>query len=117
MVGEGENGSEERDVYRENDQEVADGVRFTPEAEEGADCPKKTYKGNLVPYRCGTCGMWHLCPKGRQVPSEKCPFCTGTNGQAKDAYRNQREALRRVDILRKEQGVSLKVCAYEHSDA
>ena len=87
------------------------------EAEEGADYAKKTYRSNFVPYRCETCGMWHLSPKGRQTPSEKCPFCKGANGQAKDAYRNQREAQRRADILRKEQGVSLKVYACEHSNA
>jgi len=87
------------------------------EAEEGADYAQKTYKSNLVPNQCETCGMWHLSPKSRQTPSEKCLFCKGTNGQAKDAYRNQREAQRRADILRKEQDVSLKVYACEYSEA
>jgi hypothetical protein len=86
------------------------------EAEEGADYAKKTYRSDLVPYQCEVCGLWHLSPKSRQTPSEKCPFCKGANGQAKDAYQSQNDAKRRADILRKEQGVSLKVYACEHSD-
>jgi hypothetical protein len=87
------------------------------EAEDGAEHANKTYKRNLIPYACETCGKWHLSPKGRQTPSDKCSFCKGADGQAKDAYRSRADAQRRADILRKEQGVSLKVYACEQSDA
>ena len=87
-----------------------------PEAEEGAAYAKKNYKSDLIPYECGTCGKWHLSPKSRQTPSEKCPFCKGTNGLAKEAYQSRSNAQRRADILRKEQEVSLKVYPCEHSD-
>ena len=86
------------------------------DAEAGAEHANATYKRNLVPYHCEVCGKWHLSPKERQTPSTKCPFCKGANGQAKDAYRSQKEARRRADILKKEQGVALKVYACEHSD-
>ena len=86
------------------------------EAQEGADYANKTYRSNLTPYACETCGMWHLSPKNRQTPSEKCPFCKGADGQMKDAYQSRKDAQRRADILRQEQGVSLKVYACEHSD-
>ena len=86
------------------------------EAEEGADHANRTYKRNLVPYECETCGKWHLAPKSRQTPSVKCPYCKGANGQAKDAYRNQSEAKRRADILKKEQGVTLKVYKCDYSE-
>tara|TARA_Y100001934_G_C11583417_1_gene419915 strand:+ start:126 stop:488 length:363 start_codon:yes stop_codon:yes gene_type:complete len=86
------------------------------DAEEGADYANRTYKQNLVPYECETCGKWHLAPKSRQTPSILCPFCKGTNGLAKHAYRSQGEAKRRADILWKEQGVSLKVYQCDYSD-
>ena len=86
------------------------------EAEEGAAYAKKHYKSSLIPYACETCGKWHLSPKSRQTPSEKCRFCTGANGQAKEAYESRKDAQRRADILRREQGVSLKVYACEYSD-
>ena len=87
------------------------------EAEDGAGYANDTYRSNLVPYACSVCGKWHLSPKDRVTPSEKCPFCKGANGEQKEAYRSRRDAERRADILRKEQGVSLKVYACEHSDA
>ena len=39
---------------------------------------------------------------------------TGADGKPKDSYRNQTEAQRRADILRKEQGAELRVYACEH---
>ena len=86
------------------------------EAQEGAAYAKSTYRSDLIPYQCETCGLWHLSPKSRQTPSEKCPFCKGANGQAKEAYHSRKDAQRRADILRKEQGVSLKVYPCDQSD-
>ena len=86
------------------------------EAREGADYANVTYKRNLVPYECELCRKWHLSPKSRMTPSTKCPYCKGANGQVKDAYRNQREAQCRADILGKEQGVSLKAYRCQYSD-
>lgn len=87
------------------------------EAEDGAAHANKAYRQNLVPYQCDTCGLWHLSPKSRQTPSTTCRFCTGADGSPKEAYRSQRDAERRAGILRKEQGVSLKVYKCEYSDA
>ena len=84
------------------------------EAQEGADHAQMKYGRELLPYRCDTCGAWHLAPKSRRTPSNKCPLCTGTDGKLKDSYRNQAEAQRRADILRKEQGAELRVYACEH---
>jgi len=84
------------------------------EAQQGADHARTRYGRGLVPYPCETCGQWHLAPKNRQTPSTRCPTCTSADGRAKDAYRNQQEAQRRADILRKEQGVALRVYACEH---
>ena len=87
------------------------------EAQDGADHANATYKQDLTSYQCDVCGLWHLSPKDRQTPSTKCRFCTGADGREKDAYRSQKEAQRRTDILKQEQGVALKVYKCEYSDA
>ena len=51
--------------------------------------------------------------ENRQTPSTKCPVCTGTDGKPKETYRNESEAQRRADILRKEQGAELRVYSCE----
>ncbi len=84
------------------------------EAQEGADHARSKYGRKLLPYQCDTCGLWHLAPEGRQTPSRKCPICTGTDGKPKETYRNEDEAQRRADILRREQGAELRVYACEH---
>ena len=84
------------------------------EAQKGADHAGSRYGRRLVPYQCGTCGLWHLAPENRQTPSTSCPLCTGANGTPKDSYRNRQEAQRRADILRQEQGAALRVYACEH---
>ena len=84
------------------------------EAQEGANHAGSRYGRRLVPYQCGTCGLWHLAPENRQTPSTSCPVCTGVNGTPKDSYRNRQEAQRRADILRQEQGAALRVYACEH---
>ena len=84
------------------------------EARDGADYVHKKYGRQLVPYPCDTRGLWHIAPANRQTPSTKCPVCTGADGKPKDAYRNAREAQRRADILRSEQGAELRIYACEH---
>lgn len=84
------------------------------EAREGAEHAKGRFGRDLVPYACDTCGKWHLSPANRQTPSSKCPMCRGANGQAKESYRNEAEALRRASILRGEQGADLRVYPCEH---
>jgi hypothetical protein len=84
------------------------------EALEGANHANSRYRQKLVPYHCGDCGCWHLSPKDRQTPSEKCVHCTGRNGEQKDSYRSREDASRRARILRQEQGVTLSVYACEY---
>ena len=83
------------------------------EAQEGADHAQSRYGRKLVPYQCDACGLWHLAPQNRQTPSTKSPVCTGADGKPKDSYRNENEAQRRADILRREQGAGLRVYACE----
>ena len=83
------------------------------EAVEGATHAQQRFGRQLIPYACDTCGMWHLSPANRQTPSTKCGHCTGSDGQPKDTYRNESEAQRRADILRREQGADLRVYACE----
>ena len=87
------------------------------DAQEGANYANSKFRSNLAPYQCDTCGKWHLSPKNRMTPSETCRFCKGANGKPKESYRSRRDAQRRADILREEQGVSLTVYQCEHSDA
>jgi hypothetical protein len=83
------------------------------EAREGAAHARERFGRQLLPYACDACGLWHLSPAERQTPSRKCAQCTGTDGQPKDSYRNESEALRRADILQREQGADLRVYACE----
>ena len=84
------------------------------EAREGAAHARERFGRELLPYTCDACGLWHLSPAERQTPSRKCAQCTGTDGQLKDTYRNEAEAQRRADILRREQGADLRVYACEY---
>ncbi|WP_281213270.1 hypothetical protein [Shewanella insulae] len=79
------------------------------EAQEGADYSKEYYGNNLIPYHCGKCDLWHLSPKSRQTPSQKCDRCTGGYGVSKDSYRSKREAHLRANIIYEERGVLLRV--------
>ena len=81
---------------------------FEEEAQESADYAKENYGNNLAPYQCRNCNYWHLSPKSRQTPSQKCERCTGGDGTVKDAYRSKREARLRADIIYDEQGISLR---------
>jgi len=84
------------------------------EAKEGAEHVRQRYGTKMVPYRCDTCGKWHLSLESRQTPSTKCPVCTGADGKPKDAYRTEADARRRAAILRQEQGRDLRVYPCEH---
>lgn len=87
------------------------------EAKAAAGYANKTHQNNdLVPYKCRQCGFWHLSPADRQTPSTSCPVCRGADGKPKDSYLNQDSAHRRADLLRKEQGVTLKVYKCEHGN-
>ncbi len=87
------------------------------EAKAAARHANQTYGGNnLIPYKCGQCGFWHLAPADRQTPSETCPICRGADGMLKESYTTERDALRRAGILRKENGVKLKVYECEHGN-
>jgi hypothetical protein len=84
------------------------------EAREAALYAGAEYKRTLTPYLCPACGKWHLSPANRQTPSKRCAFCTGSDGQPKDAYATEPDAKRRASIIRKESGVSLRAypCQY-----
>ena len=86
------------------------------EAKEAADYRNENYNNNsaMTPYKCEVCNMWHIAPKKRQTPSKKCSFCTGSDGTFKDLYFTREDAIRRAEIIKSEQGVSLQVyeCQY-----
>ena len=79
---------------------------------QGAACyVSAQYKRAMTPYLCQVCHKWHLTPTNRHTPSEPCNFCVGSDGQPKASYHSQEEAGLRARIIRKEQGVSLRVYA------
>ncbi len=87
------------------------------EAKSAARFANNKYSNSdLVPYKCGRCGFWHLSPADRQTPSKICPICRGADGKLKEAYLNETAAKQRADLLRKEQGVMLKVYECEHGN-
>ncbi len=73
------------------------------EAQQGADYANIDYGANFIPYRCHTCGLWHLSPKNRQTPSIICGIC------GKNLYKTKKDAEKRAAILKKEQGARLRV--------
>lgn len=90
-------------------------VYFTEfEAQSCADYSNEVYDNKLVPYQCNKCRYWHLSPKQRVTPSQKCDWCIGSDGSYKDTYRNKAEAKTRARIRFEEDGVELKVykCKY-----
>lgn len=90
----------------------ADGAPLTEygsrsEAQEGADYAKSNF-GNegLAPYSCETCGYFHIGPKDR-TPNRTCPDCTGSEGENKDVYRTEKDAVHMMKMKRK-RGVILQ---------
>jgi hypothetical protein len=84
------------------------------EAKSAAEYSKEIYNNELSPYKCNKCDFWHLSPKFRVTPSEKCQRCTAGDGSSKDTYRTKKEANTRADIVFNEQGINLRVykCKY-----
>lgn len=79
-------------------------------AEEGARYVFSTYGNRMVPYRCNSCGDWHLCPEDRHTPGHHCDACS------KQAYATERAAERRAYILERERGVWLRVYECPHGE-
>ena len=75
------------------------------DAEEAADDQRAYYDRHLKPYKCNSCGKWHLCSADRNTPSHDCGYCS------KRAYETEAGAYRRANILCSERGVSLRVYA------
>jgi|JI8StandDraft_1071087.scaffolds.fasta_scaffold522269_1 hypothetical protein len=77
-------------------------------AEYGANEALWSYGNEMVPYRCDSCGAWHLCPATRHTPGHHCCYCS------KQAYSSMEAAERRARILGDERGTQLRVyeCPY-----
>ncbi len=87
------------------------------EAQSAAKYANKNFQNsNMVPYKCATCGFWHLTPQERQTPSETCSVCRGSDGQLKEAYTTETDAQTRAKLLRKEQGIALFSYKCEHGN-
>jgi hypothetical protein len=86
------------------------------DAWEGAEYANNQYGNNLIPYQCKKCEFWHLSPKDRQTPSQKCFDCTDGSGKCKRLYYSEEDAERRADILYEEEGVNLEVYECPHND-
>lgn len=84
------------------------------EAQVAANYCKEFYGNDMSPYRCDKCDLWHLSPKSRQTPSQKCNRCTGGYGVEKASYHSKNAARLRASIIYDEQGISLRVykCKY-----
>ena len=78
------------------------------EARDGADFAQAEHGQALEPYQCRKCNKWHISPKNRQTPSEKCLYCRGSDGQEKDSYSTEEGAIRRTEIIRDQNGPSLR---------
>lgn len=78
------------------------------EALEGAQFALARHAQQNVPYCCKKCGLWHLSPASRQTPSTTCGVCQSREGRPKATYPSQRDAERRAEILRREQGLQLR---------
>lgn len=70
---------------------------------------------DLTPYRCSRCHHWHLSPRSRNTPSDRCSFCTSSSGEAKALYPSKSDAVQRARIIGEERGLRLKVYACPHT--
>jgi len=86
------------------------------DAKQGAEYVKASYGHDLIPYRCSSCGKWHLSPRNRQTPSRICHFCKDSYGNSKDLYKTEEAAVQRAKIIEKEQGIKLKVYRCHYAD-
>ena len=86
------------------------------EAQSAAHDAEFTYGNAMVPYLCGHCHNWHLCPKDRHTPSETCDYCTDSKGNPKQLYTTKAAAEKRARIRGEEDGITLYVyeCRYSN---
>lgn len=84
------------------------------EAQSAAEYAKNVYDDELAPYKCQRCDYWHLSPKCRMTPSQKCSRCTSAIGEYKNSYPRSKEARLRASIIYDEKGIELEVykCRY-----
>lgn len=80
------------------------------EAEESAQYTKKTYKTDLYPYKCESCGKYHLAPKASKidVKHDACT-CRDSNGNPKALYGSKKDAEKQCEKSSKEQNIKLRV--------
>lgn len=73
-------------------------------------------KNGSVPYHCSKCGHWHISPRSRITVSKICNLCTDSSGKHKQAYATKVDAIKRADLIFKEQKVDLEVykCPYDN---
>lgn len=99
---------ESRTCFRRVDGRPLREFRSPEDALSGALLAYERYGGLMVPYRCRRCALWHLSPADRRTPSS-IGSCTDRHGAPKASYPTYDAATRRADILRREQGISLRV--------
>jgi hypothetical protein len=84
------------------------------EACAGADYAFERHGSAMVPYLCDRCHCWHLSPHDRQTRASTCTACVGRDGRPKARYDSKEAAVRRLEILRQERHVSLRVYPCPH---
>lgn len=72
--------------------------------------------GEQVPYKCDSCGEWHLAPTSRHTPNKTCEYCTDENGERKQLYLSKDAAIQRAEIILKERGASLNTYECPHQN-
>lgn len=86
------------------------------EAQSAAEYSKNVYDNELAPYKCQRCNYWHLSPKCRMTPSQKCSKCTSATNEYKNSYLTSKEAKIRASIIYEEQGIALDVYKCRHGN-
>ena len=67
-------------------------------------------------YKCPKCNLWHLTPKNRKTPNEKCSVCVDSKGDYKALYYSKEGAEKRANIIRREQKIKLSVYKCPHKE-
>ena len=78
------------------------------EAVKGAAFVKKEHGHDLSPYKCDTCGYYHLAPTNRQTPMSYNCNCKDSKGKPKALYESLANAKTRAAILSKEQNADVR---------
>ena len=68
----------------------------------------KEYKKEYSHYFCDKCKMYHISPKDRTTENI-LTNCTDSNGKPKHGYLTEQDAVKRRNIMEKEQRIKLKV--------